>query len=532
MGQRNTPGDRQGIIEHAKSSDTAVASSRMLLLLLTAGYFIIEIIINVMVFKQLSIKSDFFTIEAMEFWGKIITGLGASLLLVRWCYFNHDYIKTRPKDKPFDSLFVFLSVCLITIPASFIAQNLLINYMTNNATEDERNNAVLITAVHSTLKPHFIGDITDDEKPSVFQKLLNPLISRKDSFSEDYSRKEALHMNASIACTPSSEKALGIYTNTDKAFFAYNAMKEPMREDLYKNIISDYHTCLYNNEEYSESSAVANAFPKDHWDIVDAYKKYKKASYKYDREVAVKKMISKSDGTPELYASQKKELDIEWREKMNDFLEFNSTLKPMLTEDEFVHHPDIRKYFIGKADNAEYIYPYDAAFSEKKDEVIRFKLPHAVIPTYIDASGEAMGLNIPVYKNSAGERQWLGDDIEVTDELILERGKLAYKAIIMPQIALGLSMFFLLFNLLAVTNVMFKVVTKNSKLSQTNVVFIVGVILIVVLPSLVVSGLDSDKSIANRSFVIKTLYFHERNLASLFVGNDKKLEKVEIKELD
>ena len=99
MGQRNTPGDRQGGIEYAKSSDTAVASSRMLLLLLTTGYFILEIIINIMVFKQLSIKSDFFTIETMEFWGKIITGLGASLLLVRWCYFNHILIHGQKTNR-------------------------------------------------------------------------------------------------------------------------------------------------------------------------------------------------------------------------------------------------------------------------------------------------------------------------------------------------------------------------------------------------------------------------------------------------
>ena len=34
---------------------------------LTGVYFVIEVVINIIVFKQLSIKSDFITIEGMEF---------------------------------------------------------------------------------------------------------------------------------------------------------------------------------------------------------------------------------------------------------------------------------------------------------------------------------------------------------------------------------------------------------------------------------------------------------------------------------
>ena len=520
------------IKEYAQPSDIAVATSQLNLLLLTAGYFILEIVINLMIFKQLSIKSDFFTIEAMEFWGKIITGLGAALMLVRYCYFRADYVKTRPKDSPLDSVFLLLSVCVITIPLSFIAQNQLISYMVKNATEDDRNKAVLVTAVHSTLKPHFIGDNTSNEKPSTFQKLINPIINTKDRFLDGYSKKEILYMNASIACTPISEKALGVYSNTDKAFFAYNAMKEPMRESLYKSIISDYHTCLYDNEEYSEDSVIGNAFPNKHWNIIGAYKEYRKASRQYDIDVSVEKMMAKSSNSPEVFKDQKKELDIKWRENMNDFLGFESTLKPMLTESEFVRHPDVKKYFVSKANNAEYIYPYDAEFDEKKDELIRLKLPHAVIPTYIDSSGEALGANMPVYRNSKGEKQWVGDDIEITDELILKRGELAYKAIIMPQVALGLSMLFLIFNALSVANAMFKIVTKHSKISQTNLVFIVGLALVIGMPSLLVGSKEADKAIANRSFVMKALYFHERNLASLFIGNEKKLERIETKNTD
>lgn len=514
--------------EHALPSDEAVATSRLWLLGLTLLYFIIEITVNIMVFKQLSIKSDFFTIEAMEFWGKIITGLGAALVLVRYCYFGSKYVKTRPKNKPHDSLFVFMSVCLLTIPVSFAAQNLLINHLANSATDDERNKAVLITAVHGVLKPHFTPENTDNEKPSVFQKIVHPIINRKDGFKDNYKRNEALHMNASIACSAIGEEALGVTTNTDKAFFAYNALKEPINEALYKSLISDYYTCLYDNEQYSENSIVGEAFPKDHWEIIEVYNKYRKASKTYEDEIFVRKSWSKTQGTADVFEQEKKDLDIEWRKGMDDFLGFESTLPPKLTEREFIHHPEVKRYFVKEADNLDYIYPYDTKFADKKDEMIRFKLPHAVIPTYIDDSGEAMGLNIPVYRNSKGEEQWIGDDLEVTDALVLERGKQAYKAIIMPQIALGLSMLFLIINLLSLLNISSKLLTNRD---SKNLIFIIGLLIAVLLPSLIISTFNSDKEISNRGFIVKALYFHERNLASVIVGNNTKLKEVEVKDI-
>ena len=50
---------------------------------LTLAYFIIEIVINYQIYNQLSVGSTFISIDVMEFWGKIITGLGMALVLTR-----------------------------------------------------------------------------------------------------------------------------------------------------------------------------------------------------------------------------------------------------------------------------------------------------------------------------------------------------------------------------------------------------------------------------------------------------------------
>ena len=54
------------------------------LIILTVVYFVIEIIVNFSVYRQLSISSDRFTAETMEFWGKGIAGVGLALICTRF----------------------------------------------------------------------------------------------------------------------------------------------------------------------------------------------------------------------------------------------------------------------------------------------------------------------------------------------------------------------------------------------------------------------------------------------------------------
>ena len=54
------------------------------LLVLTLMYFCIELIVNFSVYKQLSVTNDVFTAEAMELWGKVISGVGIGLLVTRY----------------------------------------------------------------------------------------------------------------------------------------------------------------------------------------------------------------------------------------------------------------------------------------------------------------------------------------------------------------------------------------------------------------------------------------------------------------
>ena len=98
----------------------------------------------------------------------------------------------------------------------------------------------------------------------------------------------------------------------------------------------------------------------------------------------------------------------------------------------------------------------------------------------------------------------------------------------MPQIALGLSMLFLIINLLSLLNISSKLLNNRD---SNNLVFIIGLLIAVLLPSLIINTFNSDKEISNRGFIVKALYFHERSLTSVIVGNNTKLKEIEVKDI-
>lgn len=491
---------------------------RKALLGFTLAYFVIEIVINLIVFKQLAVKSDPLTIQAMEFWGKGIAGIGLALAIAKM---------TAPIGGTFSgeglahpAVSKFLLLCLVCVPASFLIQNAIIYSVVSQSTEEERNHAYIVSTVSSTIKPTFMIPGMEDKKLTFMQKLMAPLPGERDVLAIDYHTKQDNFISASKACVSIGEEALGVSSKLDKAFFAYNAYKNPPNHALYKSVITDYYSCLFKQPAYQKIAINVEDFNEFYFyeaigPYDDGVKEYNKAKHRI-----------------ESYGNKKsdlKKLDKEWAKQTRKLIGFKTDLPPNLSKDEFLSHPDVKKSIIKKSEGKlEGIYPYDGNYKENvmnKTALEMIKnLPDLVMPSYVDIetgkpSWETLQ-EAKYKKDPNGEHK----AIESYNEYVDVRGEQAYKGIIMPMIALGASLFFLIVNLLfSITGSISAVQAMSSKKGKPvkglgAVMTIVGLVLILSIPN---SRMNEDpESIGSKGMVIKTIYYYEGILTKIFVRDD------------
>lgn len=405
------------------------------LAILSVLYFIVEIIINVSVYRQLSVSSSAVGIDVLEYWGKIITGFGAALLLTRWLY------SIRHVERgPLYIIKAFAIISVLTIPISFKVQDALIEYVVASSSERDRNRAVIINATRNTLVPfyetsHKLTPVTLTSN----EKIKYPWSTKRKFLPGLYAVEKMDLTILSEPCVAASEEKLGIHKSIDKAFFSYTAYKKGIDEKLYKSIIKDYYLCLYENERYFDSRTEHRFDPKMIDKVYDG--DYQRATHDYV-------MATKKSG----YA--KNRADKVWRENMDSFLGFKSTLKPSLTREQFRNHKDVRRYY-GKRVGVEGLMPGDKDFEKKIKKRLKTALPAMVMPTYMSAD----------YSFAVKDMQYNTTEIRVA-------GDRAYKALIMPLVALGLSAFFLIFNFIIVL----WLIVKSISTRPVAIVFIFAVL--------------------------------------------------------
>lgn len=380
------------------------------LVILTSLYFIIEIIVNFSVYRQLSISSDRFTAETMEFWGKGIAGVGIGLI---WTRFLLIYSK-----KEYKTYRAFLSVCLITVPLSFVLQTAFIDYVVEKSTPEDRNKAVLITATHGALVPFFgIDHWSKKFDISTKEKVIYPFFKWMTYRHDTYRSSLLDSLRVTKPCALNMAESTGITKGVDKAFFPYISLIKDIDEVAYKKIIEDYYLCTYQDEEYfraysvgkvNQEKLIGDIHYKNFMPAVDRYNEYKK----YENNLKEAKKVA----------------DKAWRKGMDEMFGFKTTIKPDRWPAYFYNHPDVRRMYEEKTGLKD-LHPTDKDFREKATKFIKKNLPESAIPAYMNMSGEPS----EQYK-------------KLTEDEITEQGKRAYKAIVMPMIALGLSALFLILN--------------------------------------------------------------------------------------
>lgn len=485
---------------------------------ITVAYFVVEIFINVTVFRQLSLKSDFLTIESIAFWGKIITGVSAALVFTKTFYVVEGMF-SRSSYK-ISSAKVFLLATLALIPVSFYLQNMLIEKMVDGSTADERNRAVLIINTQSTMKPHY--QPATDKKPTVIDKLLSPVGSMKNSFIDGYIQKQNVWFSASSRCIEGASDLLGVTSNIDKAFFAYNALQVPLNEALYKDVITKYHSCVFKKPVYQRLMFPNPAF--DDSKVRGFYDKYMDKSAEY-----AKARSEASQSQWGGFALDK--VEERWNKGVSKLLGSDADIRPNLTYEEFVQNRDVQAYLKRqvKPEN-ERMVPYSKWFvfelRQKMADASQELLPNTVIPTYIsEGADKPLGMLIE-YPDS-----YKGEKLDITDKQIEESGREAYKAIVMPIVVLGASLVFLLINLIILSS---QIVVRSFFEGLGMLHPPIGTeIATSVLFALVVFGMplhtinkeaESDPSITNVDKAVKFIYHYEKGLAFITLNGNNSIK--------
>lgn len=515
---------------------------------LTAAYFIVEIIINHAVFRQMSYSGSFFSITSMEFWGKIVTGLGLALIISRLCATNRFlnnliWKKTNYKTAPcfFGTLKVFILACIVTIPLSFFLQNKLIDYIVDSSTSEDRNKAMLVMAAHSTVSPFFkpiihdnskakelleetkVAKNNEDNKPKYnptaeqegfdlvdiikpekateigsWRKALYPFVYNRYAIHSSYVREQDFFSRASLACSHIGQEAFGDMSPLDKVFFPYFSFKNKIDERRYVEAIKQNAICLIDDKTY-RLYLLNNVFS------------FKSALAKMHKEL----YIASANEYITYARIDKQRADKEWRKRMNEFYGFPTTIDPSGEwPTYFFNHPDTVRYY-EKMTGFKNLHPTGDHFEER---VKRYMLYHAdefILPGYTPTQMDT--INTPV---DADMTPLVGPRLEVSAEMKDEMGKSAYKSVILPIVVLGLSAVFLIINtLLFLHGWASKKMSKKVTTPMLATAFLVVVLSPLALPSDLGNKEKeyfSSDSPVSYNYVVKWVYFHERNIAAAY----------------
>lgn len=484
--------------------------------ILTLMYFIIEVIINYNIYYQLSTSSNLMAIDSLEFWGKIVTGMGMALVLTRLTVVTPEMIDRSPHlaEKLRSPSKVFRYLCVVCIPFSFFLQHQIINKIVDSSTLDEQNRALLVSTVQRTIVPYYDFSNTSSQvkisplKPH--EKFLYPFNSKANSafnnVDKDYYTYQHYYRAAYKDCVPASREALGMTDSLNRAFFAYTALKTaPQNADKYKALVKDHYECLLSNNRFLDTHTENVSYGKTM--LVQLYENFfLPGSFEWQ------------EGT----RFSKDAADKEWRKRVDELFGFKTTIQPYTSRDEearfsyFTKHPDVKRFYKeNAASSVKGIYPYDPGYAEKKAAVIVDSLPESFIPTYLDYS--------PSDSSETGYE--MAERTGTKPPAHLEQpeaiGRAAYKAVVMPMVGMGLSAFFLIFNIVIF---LFSVIKQRTSKKVAVIYLCAAMFLTMALPLVpIFDDFNDNTLIHDQALKTKWLYHQEgllSNIYDIFIGDE------------
>lgn len=390
------------------SNDKGLNISALLFILFTVFYILIEVIFNFTLLQELSIGSSEKTIDRLEFFGKIMSGLGAGLLFTRIFIDDaNDSVKKFFK--------IFSISCLWGFAFAFTAQTLIIKSIVYFGDDEDKAKALLTTQVSNIIVPYFNNSAYGEESTLTAQEYFQT------------ARKCSEQVNLKVDGT------------LNKTVFQYQTFKNNFDEDLYKGLVKNHQDCLI--ETLTRTQIEEPELPKDLKTKVqlrdDLFNEYLTISNNYLRSTKIVKEFYANDKSSNSERNKQKSLN---RYKQNYDVKIKELLKdrmvsvpPNLSKKEFLNLERVKFLLL--------ITPSIESANERfNDNLMReIRLSKLTIFDVYDLHRPFISeLNL--------------DDKESLEKITKEESKMAdqaYKAIIMPVVALFFSILLLAVNIVS-----------------------------------------------------------------------------------
>lgn len=408
-------------------------------------YIVVEVIFNFILVYQMSYSATALDIQNIERTGKLVTGIGIALLMCK-SLLNHANFKFKFFLKCF-ALFLALGITI-----SFFLQTAIVNYVVSNATPEKQQRALLVTSATTTIVP-FYDDKSDKNHITLSDRLLFPLYKAINSDSQyptiytKYQRVKNFNKtsrNCSLVAVDNYAGHYPISKSLDKAFFSYSHLiATDAYEALHKKAITNYYSCLFEDDVLVGMYAEDLQVLKDK--VAEFYQEYLDKSEEYNAKL-------------KQHPRYKDTIDEKWQSRTTDTLGFETTLPPNLSFEAFVKHPDVKTYM---AKNQVIMMPYP--YADDMASELKNSLPDFVLAKYLMAKKEGI-LEDESELVASEEDNKLSKITHFFKEPSLTDGKKAYKAVMMPMVALGFSVTFLILNIISLLSL---ILSDNSKKIST-----------------------------------------------------------------
>lgn len=273
------------------------------LLVLIFLYLIIELVFNYVLFTQMSVATSTVKIDVVETFAKIVSGIGIALFITkaRSNFAGVTFMQT---------LRLFFISLLIGIPASFIIQKSVVNFLVWQADDDTKLSALLTAQAAATIVP-----VIDNRYDNGFFDY-DELIEVKDvSTSAGYLYAVAKsgsvtqahddYLSQAQLCTQNEIKPIyqDIYSldnRLSKGLFSFVMLdRMPQYENLHLQAIKSFHLCMNKTPFYAikashEGLLATHLLNPVYYKLYFTYNDYLTKLYRLprnQREAAHKKII-------------------------------------------------------------------------------------------------------------------------------------------------------------------------------------------------------------------------------------------------
>lgn len=481
------------------------------LLFLTICYIGFELYFNYLIIGQMAYASSTSQLSHIEIFGKILAGIGIGLIFTRLVRADAGY-----RDG-IDFITKIVVYCAIGIAISFFVQNYLIKKITQNANPTVLAKSILITQAQTAQVP-FHDDVGASGK------------SKESSFMGFYDIKDKVkqeridYWQASQACI---QKYVSNQSDTkiEKAFFPYlELQKDNFDEEKYKASIVKHSRCLLDNPKTFDRYVSGSQSIKKLYDI---YSEYREKSFSYEEY----RWNSKRP-------HQIEKLNERWVKESKKVFGQNSNIPPNLTMEQFYAHKDVKNYIIKQTGQSTFTDPTSKNFNNQVKTHVTNELftnyddyyrQYIFNDKYKDLTAKEALIKIWEKSSVGGKYEYIMEDLKDNPEKLKEfeeslnesfhDGREAYKAIIMPIVALAFSTFFILLNIVSLAaSFIFR---RNPGFIK--IFTVIAMVILLALPSLM-GRISQNYVVENTGFVAKitlgNIYLYQSILNKVFSRSD------------